>query len=207
MIDLGISTRRISTRMSELVKEWNEITVMLNMTKDAAVRQLSAKGYEYECMYHIHDYYFIHQTADLNRKDLELLNEMVLIRVFDDEVKMTVKHKEYAADGSILAQSNTDLSVANYEQAEAFLIALGYKRVMEILDEAYIMKKDGLGFVIEDVNEGTWLMLEIEENEQYPEIADLKKKLKESGLLYDDSDYFVKKAQLVFMAGKQQIES
>ena len=178
------------------MKEWNEITVSLRMTKDEAVRQLSKMGYLHECTYQIHDYYYILQTADLNRTDLELLNEMVLIRVFDDEVKLTVKHKEYAPDGAILAQSNTDLPVGSYEQANAFLEALGYKKVMEIRDEACIMKKDGLGFVIEDVNEGTWLMLEIEENENYPKIADLKKKLEESGLLYDDRDYFVKKAQL-----------
>lgn len=41
-------------------------------------------------------------------------------------------------------------------------------------------------------------MLEIEENEAYPTIDSLKEKWIESGLKYDDRDYFVKKAQLVF---------
>ncbi len=180
------------------MKDWNEITVMLKMTKNEAIRQLSRAGYAEECSYRIHDYYYISEAADLGRDTLTLLNEMVLIRVFDDAVKLTVKHKVFGVGGEILSQSNTDLPVPDFARAEEFLSALGYKRLMEIRDDACILKKDGLGVVVEDVNEGSWLMLEIEENEQYPEIDLLKKKLDETGLIYDSGDYFVKKAQLVY---------
>ena len=180
------------------MKEWNEITVMLNMTKEEAVRQLSRMGCTHEVTYQINDDYYLPHSANMDRDVLELLNEMVLIRSFNGKFKLTVKRKEFAPDGSITAQTNTDLPVESYDRAEAFLNALGYKKVIEIRDEACVMTKDGLGFVIEDVNDGTWLMLEIEENEHYPRIDDLKEKLKESGLIYDDSDYFVKKAQLVY---------
>ena len=177
---------------------WNEITVMLRMTKEDAFQQLSRAGYRHETTYRIYDEYWLPASADRSGSVLELLNEMILIRVFDDSTRLTVKHKEYAEDGSIVSQSNTDLPVESLAQAEAFLDALGYQKVMDIRDEACIMKKDGLGLVLEDVNEGTWLMLEIEENERYPEIRNLKEKLEESGLIYDDSDFFVKKAQLVY---------
>lgn len=180
------------------MKEWNEITVMLRMTKDKALMHLERIGFQQDITYNISDHYFLPHKADRSLDTLTLLNEMVLIRQFNDAVKLTVKHKEYAPDGTILSQSNTDLPVESVSAAESFLKALGYEEVMQIQDEACIMKKDGLGFVIEDVNNGTWLMLEIEENEQYQGIGLLQEKLRESGLLYDDSDYFVKKAQLVY---------
>lgn len=180
------------------MKGWNEITVMLKMEKAEAINRLREMGYHHEVTYLIHDYYYLPQDTDLNVDILQLLNKMVLIRKFNELVRLTIKHKEYAPDGSITSQSNIDLPVQSFEEAKAFLEALGYKEVMQILDEATIMKRDGLGFVIENVNNGSWLMLEIEENEQYPKIVDLKKKLKESGLLYDDSDYYVKNAKLVY---------
>lgn len=41
-------------------------------------------------------------------------------------------------------------------------------------------------------------MLEIEENEAYPTIDSLKEKLIDSGLKYDNRDYFVKKSSVGF---------
>ncbi|WP_096819203.1 hypothetical protein [Lactococcus fujiensis] len=180
------------------MKDWNEITVMLKMTKSEAIAQLLKMGYQHEITYLIQDYYYLPSTADLSKDTLDLLNDMVLIRKFNESVKLTIKRKKYDSDGSIISQTNTDLPVENFIKAEQFLKELGYTRVMEIYDEAYIVNKDGLGFAVENVNNGDWLMLEIEENEFYPQIKDLKAKLDESGLHYDDSDYFVKKAQLVY---------
>ncbi len=186
------------------MKEWNEITVMLKMTKADAIDRLSKLGYEHDITYNIHDRYYLPCAADRSKDTLDLLNEMILIRQFNKTVKLTIKHKLYAPDGTILSQTNTDLAVESISAADLFLRTLGYEKVMEITDEAVIMKKDSLGFVIEDVNNGTWLMLEIEENEHYPNIAALKQKLHESGLSYDDSDYFVKKAQLAYNGIRNQ---
>ncbi len=78
----------------EIMKDWNEITVMLKMTKSEAIAQLLKMGYQHEITYLIQDYYYLPSTADLSKDTLDLLNDMVLIRKFNESVKLTIKRKK-----------------------------------------------------------------------------------------------------------------
>ena len=177
-------------------KDANEITVRLLIPSREAIERLSAQGFTLERTRLITDTYYLPKDADLHEDPLVLLERAVILRDFGDFLKLTVKHKEYAPNGDILAQSGTDLRITDKAEAAAFLEALGYRPVMVIRDHVTVLEKDGLGFALEEV-EGTppVLYLEIEENEKYQGIDALKARLRSSGLPYDESDYFCKKAK------------
>lgn len=62
------------------MKNWNEITVMLKMTKEDAITQLSQCGYQPEITYQIQDEYYLPKSSNLHENILTLLNDMILIR-------------------------------------------------------------------------------------------------------------------------------
>ena len=181
-----------------MIKQENEITVMLHMTMQEAVQYLEAAGFRTEREFLIHDRYFLPENCDRTRSTLEILNDAVLVRDFGDICTLTYKHKEYDRDGNILSQSSTAVAVSGAKEAGAFLEAIGYRFAFSVRDQARVMLGSGPGFVLENINDGQYLMLEIEENEQYRGIDQLIRKLDESGIPYDRSTYFCKKAQLVY---------
>ena len=179
-----------------MAKYFNEITVIVTDTKEQALHKLLNQGYQIIEQFLIEDSYYL--PKDYVAKDtLDVLNHCILIRKFGNRYKLTYKHKECDDKGIILNQQNYDVQITNPEDAKAFLTALNYENILVLHDDIIIMKKDNLGIVLQDVNEGEYFMLEMEENEYYLGIDTLITNLNETGIHYDSSDYYVKKAQLL----------
>ena len=66
---------------------------------------------------------------------------------------------------------------------------------MEIIEEDIVYEKDRFQLVIKDIKNGAKL-IEVETDEIYDTIDKLKMKLKEFQIPIDESNYFVKKAEL-----------
>ena len=60
-----------------------------------------------------------------------------------------------------------------------------------------VYEKDGLELAIEYVND-KYLFIEVEANQKYDTIDKMKNALEEVGIEYDKSNYFQKKALLIF---------
>ena len=75
---------------------------------------------------------------------------------------------------------------------------LGYDReLIRIDDHIVVYEKDGLELAIEYVND-KYLFIEVEANQKYDTIDKMKNALEEVGIEYDKSNYFQKKALLIF---------
>ncbi len=196
-------------------KDHNEITVMFNtgagcagilapenklpvVNADMLKEQLMAKGFKPGRAFSINDTYYLPKWYDKNRPTLLVLNDAVIIRDFGERKCLTYKCKEYDEDWNILSQSKTDLDIEDAARGAAFLESIGYKPVMTIRDDCLVMSRDGLELVIESVEGGRLLFIELEENERYQGIDTLIGKLEETGLEYDRSTYFAKKAQIIY---------
>ena len=169
----------------------NEITVMLDHTPEEAIAVLKEHGYIYERSFTVNDIYL---AKELNIPMMEVLSDYLMIRDFDGDIRLTHKHKEYDDDGSISSQTKCEVGVKDAKAAMELCLDLGYKPFLNIKDECVIMACDGLKVVVQNVNDGAMVMMEMEENEVFSGIDVLKRKLDETGLDYDDSDFFVNKA-------------
>lgn len=75
---------------------------------------------------------------------------------------------------------------------------LGYDReLIRIDDHIVVYEKDGLELAIEYVND-KYLFIEVEANLKYDTVDKLKDALEKVGIEYDKSNYFQKKALLIF---------
>lgn len=193
-----------------MVKEYNEITVRVMEPYGSLAPRLTALGYTQVRSARLLDRYYLPEHYDTALPTQDVLNQAVLIREIGSpagtRVKLSRKYKEVAANGDILRQSNIDVEVgivsgddaARIESAAAFLEAIGYRWVFDIEDDLTVYEKDGLGICVQQVSGGRYLFIEIEENDRYQGIPLLIRKLDETGIAYDRSSYFCKKAQIIY---------
>lgn len=109
--------------------------------------------------------------------------------------KITFKNKQFDSYGNIVSQNSINCDISNIEDAIRIFQAIGYFQVMEIIEKDTVYEKDGFQLAIKDIENGAKL-IEIETDGKYDTIDKLKRKLKEIKIPVDESDYFVKKAEL-----------
>lgn len=134
----------------------------------------------------------------------EIVSKAVIIRKVDDITKQEIssdllyKIKKFNEKGEILEQKNIRLKVLDCEEAEKFLQAIGYRKIMNIIEEDYEYKKENFSFITKNVKNGD-KMIEVEteaNNSSMDTIDKLKKFLESENLPLDYSDLFVKKAEV-----------
>jgi adenylate cyclase class IV len=160
------------------VKFLKEITVITNVSKKDLISFLNINGYQKIDGYIVDDIYYVPNDVNLDANPLDILKKSILVRSIDDKKHyLMYKYKEYDENENIINQGNSKVQVNNREDANIFLKTIGYKELIRIIDYIDVYEKDGLQIYIEDVND-KYLFIE--------------------PIDYDKSDYFVKKAKIVF---------
>ena len=176
----------------------NEITVSINTSKEDLINFLNNNNYKKIDSYIVDDIYYVLKDVDTSLNTLEVLKKCILVRSINNEKHyLLYKHKEYDENENIIKQGKSKVQVINREDAKVFLETAGYKELIKVVDYIDVYEKDGLEINVEEVN-NKYLFIEIEENKKYNSIEKMKEALEQTNINYDKSNYFVKKAKIIF---------
>lgn len=187
-------------------KESNEITVKITCVLQEFYGLLKSKGFQPGDRFSLDDTYFVPSDLNISAMSVrEILSKAVLVRKICDLItnqitrKLTYKIKEFDASGDILRQIAVNCGILNTEDAKKLLCALGYRELMRIGEDDVVYQKDGFSLAVKDIRGGDKL-IEIEtepDNLDLDTIEKLKQKLLSLQLPIDETDFFVKKAEVV----------
>ena len=176
----------------------NEITVKINSSKEELIKYLIDNNYKKIDEYTVSDIYYVKNETDLNDKFINIIKDTILIRkINEDNLNLVYKYKEFDDNENIIKQGKVKLGINDIESAKDFLEIIGYKKLINVFDEIIVFEKDGLEINIEYVND-KYLFVEIEESEKYNTVDKLIEALNNTNIDYDKSNYFVKKAKIIF---------
>lgn len=188
----------------------NEITVKIECSINELYKMLESKGFSIVDKYRLDDIYYIKNTIEVNKDSIkEILSNCILLRnitqykpndFFDSYkiIKITLKQKEINSKGEIIKQTKNDCEISDIQQGKNFIIALGYKELVEIKENSIVYGKDGLNIAVKDID-GEEPLIEIEtdkNNSELNTIDKIKQKIEELNIPIDRSNYFVKKVEL-----------
>lgn len=183
----------------------NEVTLKINGDMKQFKKILEEKGYKEKGHFVLYDTFMI--PSNLEIKDMstrDIISKAIIIREVDDIAKSEVrrdisyKMKKFNDKGDILEQKSIRLRISNCEEAEKFMEAIGYKKIMNIIEEDYDYEKEGFALTTKNVKNGD-KMIEAEtqiDNELLDTIDKIKEKLKMENIPLDFSDCFIKKAEI-----------
>ena len=185
----------------------NEITLKLKCSITEMQKILVNKGFILTDKFDVEDIYYIPKGIDIEALTLrEILKQYILIRdikQYESEdfvkyhkiIKITFKKKDIATNGDIIEQEKYDCEIKEKEQGKNILKAINYKEIMTIKENDIVYSKDGLNMEIKNIINGEKL-IEIECNNKYKTIDELKQMIIKLNIPIDKSDFFVKKAEI-----------
>ena len=187
------------------MKNNNEITLRITGNMDIFKQSLKDKGYREIEHFILYDTFMIPEFLEIDKlSSREIISKAIIIRKVEDiannEIRRDVsyKMKKFNDKGEILEQKSTRLKVLDCKEAEKFMQAIGYKKLMNIIEEDYGYKKNEMIITTKDVKNGD-KMIEMEtqlDNEKLNTIEKLVEKLKIEELPLNFEDCFVKKAEV-----------
>ena len=187
------------------VKNNNEVTLRIRGSIDEFKKVLKEKGYVETEHFILYDTFMIPESLEIEKLSArEIISKAIIIRKVEDiannEIRRDVsyKMKKFNDKGEILEQKSTRLKVFDCEEAQRFMQAIGYKKLMNITEEDYGYKKDEIIITTKDVKNGD-KMIEMEtqfDNKNLNTVEKLIEKLKMEELPLDFEDCFVKKAEV-----------
>ncbi len=181
------------------VKEENEITIKITCSNEQLIKHLTDKGFYEGRKFTLDDYYLI--PKDLKLDDLttrDILSKAVIIRYIVDDgkiiQKITFKKKDINGNGEILSQKAINCDVLDYKAGINLFNELGYYQIMNIKESDIIYYKDKLELAIKFI-ENSNTLIEIETNDNFKTIVELKQLVTELEIPIEKGNYFVKKAE------------
>ena len=187
------------------VKNNNEVTLRIRGNIDEFKKVLKEKGYVETEHFILYDTFMIPESLEIEKLSArEIISKAIIIRKVEDiannEIRRDVsyKMKKFNDKGEILEQKSTRLKVFDCEEAQRFMQAIGYKKLMNITEEDYGYKKDEIIITTKDVKNGD-KMIEMEtqfDNKNLNTVGKLIEKLKMEELPLDFEDCFVKKVEV-----------
>ena len=187
------------------VKNNNKVTLRIRGSIDEFKKVLKEKGYVETEHFILYDTFMIPESLEIEKLSArEIISKAIIIRKVEDiannEIRRDVsyKMKKFNDKGEILEQKSTRLKVFDCEEAQRFMQAIGYKKLMNITEEDYGYKKDEIIITTKDVKNGD-KMIEMEtqfDNKNLNTVEKLIEKLKMEELPLDFEDCFVKKAEV-----------
>ena len=181
------------------VKEENEITIKITCSNEQLIKHLTDKGFCEGRKFTLDDYYLI--PKDLKLDDLttrDILSKAVIIRYIVDDgkiiQKITFKKKYINGNGEILSQKAINCDVLDYKAGINLFNELGYYQIMNIKESDVIYYKDRLELAIKFI-ENSNTLIEIETDDNFKTIDELKKLVTELEIPIEKGNYFVKKAE------------
>lgn len=182
-----------------LVKEENEITIKVMCSNDELVKHLIKKGFKEGKKFTLDDYYLIPKNLDITTLTTrEILSKAVIIRyiVSEEKVsqKITFKKKTFNEKGEILSQKAINCDILDFKAAINLFKELGYYEIMNIKERDVIYYKNSLELALKFI-ENSNTLIEIETDDNFKTISELKKLVSELELPIEKDNYFVKKAE------------
>lgn len=186
------------------LKENNEITLKIKCELNEFYEIMKKKGFKVIDKFRLDDTYFIPKDLKLNKTNIRyILSKAVLVRDITDEISdektklITFKIKEFDENGKILNQESVNCKIYDIEDAKKLLKAIGYKEIMNIIEDDVVYEKEGFEIAIKDIKNGDKLIeIETTDNEELDTIEKLIKKVNELEIPIYTDNYFVKKAEV-----------
>lgn len=187
----------------------NEITLKLKCSITEIQKILVNKGFILTDKYDVEDIYYIPKGIDIETlTPREILKLYILIRdikqyeledfvKYHKIIKITFKKKNIATNGDIIGQEKYDCEIKEKEQGKNILKAIDYKEIMTIKENDIVYSKNGLNIEIKNIINGEKL-IEIECNNKYKTINEVKQMIIKLNIPIDKSDFFVRKAEIEF---------
>ena len=177
----------------------NEITVRVIIPDEQLIRFLEEKGFKEIEKFTLDDYYFIPKEIDIDSLSTrEIISKAIIIRdIYHKEnvtKKITFKIKDINENGEILNQKAINCSVYSIDEAKEIFKAIGYYEIMNIKEDDTLYKRDNIELAIKFIKNSNTL-IEIETDENYRTIDELKQIIKEINIPIEKDVYFVKKAE------------
>ena len=188
----------------------NEITLKLNCSIIEIEKILKNKGFQLIDKFELEDIYYIKKNIDIMKSiPREVLKSYILIRKikqyesdkfinYQNIINITYKKKNIAKNGDIINQEKIDCEIKDIEQGEKLLKAIGYKEIMTIKEKDIVYGKEEFNIAVKSLLDGDNL-IEIEpvdDNKELDTVKKLKQKIRELDIPIDESDFFVKKAEI-----------
>ena len=183
------------------VKEENEITIKITCSNDELIKDLKSKGFKEGRKFSLDDYYLIPNNLNINEMTTrDILSKAIIIRYIIDDgkivQKITFKKKNINEKGEILSQKAINCDVLDFKSAINLFNELGYYEIMNIKESDVIYYKDKLELALKFI-ENSNTLIEIETDDTYKTVNELKKLVKELEIPIEKENYFVKKAENV----------
>ena len=186
------------------LKENNEITLKIKCELNEFYEIMKKKGFKVIDKFRLDDTYFIPKALKLNKTNIRyILSKAVLVRDITDEISdektklITFKIKEFDENGKILNQESVNCKIYDIEDAKKLLKAIGYKEIMNIIEDDVVYEKEGFEIAVKDIKNGDKLIeIETTDNEELDTIEKLIKKVNELEIPVYTDNYFVKKAEV-----------
>ena len=186
------------------LKENNEITLKIKCELNEFYEIMKKKGFKVIDKFRLDDTYFIPKDLKLNKTNIRyILSKAVLVRDITDKMTkerpklITFKIKNFDENGKILNQESVNCKIYDIEDAKKLLKAIGYKEIMNIIEDDVVYEKEGFEIAVKDIKNGDKLIeIETTDNEELDTIEKLIKKVNELEIPIYTDNYFVKKAEV-----------
>ena len=186
------------------LKENNEITLKIKCELNEFYEIMKKKGFKVIDKFRLDDTYFIPKDLKLNKTNIRyILSKAVLVRDITDKMTnerpklITFKIKNFDESGKILNQESVNCNISDIEEAKKLLKAIGYKEIMNIIEDDVVYEKEGFEIAVKDIKNGDNLIeIETTDNEELDTIEKLIKKVNELEIPIYTDNYFVKKAEV-----------
>jgi len=185
-----------------------EITVKVNCNFKELHDDLMLKGFNIIEEYQLNDIYMLSNSVDIiSLEALDIIKNCILIRdVVDIEKKLVYKYKKYDDVGNILKQGKLQCQITSIDDALYFMKAIDYDELFRIEDKITVYSNTQISLAVQYVN-NKYLFIEVddnyEENRKYSTIDEMKTAFASLELDCDQSNYFVKKAEIIFKENKK----
>lgn len=186
------------------LKENNEITLKIKCDLNEFYEIMRKRGFREIDKFRLDDTYFLPKDLNLNKTNIRYaLSKAVLVRDITDEILdektklITFKIKKFDENGQILNQESINCNISNIDDAKKLLKAIGYKEIMNIIEDDVVYEKDGFEIAIKNIKNGDNLIeIETTDNDELDTIEKLIKKVNELEIPVYTDNYFIKKAEV-----------
>ena len=186
------------------MKSNNEITVKIKGEMSEFKKILENKNYEITSHFILDDVYMIPTSIDIRNLSIrEVIAKSILIRkvddIFNNEIRQDIvnKIKIINEKGEIEKQMATRVRIKDCDEAIEFFKSLGYKELMNIIEEDFVYSNENISIATKDVKDGDKMIeVETKENSKYDTIENIKEYLIKEDLPLDFTDLFIKKAEV-----------
>lgn len=180
-----------------------EITVLVKSDYEVLKRELEKNEFQIKEKYELKDVYMIDKDIDLSKlSKLEILKKCILVRdIVNIKKELLYKYKKYDVNGDILEQGKIECPVIDIEKAIGFMESINYKKLFNIYDRCIVYANKETELVVQLVND-KYIFIEMESEcehikRKYNSVEELKNDINRYNLPIDNSNYFVKKAELI----------